>query len=189
MRGLVTVVAVGDQELGVGELGGDGAMGLGVGDPPDPMNGALVVGDLGPGVGAGVALEVPPGVARVQREDRREVVPGRLGEPQAILLRARLGALVRPDEAGAVLGDPDAAEQSAPHPPRAVGGGVLLGQRPDRRLAVGSEDPLQRPFLERLGRVLVGIAARGRLGEVELDDVERRAPRAARRRRSASITS
>ena len=57
----------------------------------------------------------------------------------------------------------------------AVGPRVLLGQRPDRGLAVGGEDSLQRPFLERLGRVLVGVGAGRRLGQVDLDDVERRA--------------
>ena len=39
-RGLVAVVAVGDQQLGVGELGGDGAVSVGVADPPDPVDGA-----------------------------------------------------------------------------------------------------------------------------------------------------
>ena len=91
-------MAVGDQQLGLGELGGDRAVGVRVVDPPDPVDGALVVGDLAPRLAAGVALEVAPGVALVQREDRRQVVAGRLGQPQAVLLRPRLGALVRADE-------------------------------------------------------------------------------------------
>ena len=68
--GLVAVMAVGDQQLGVGELGGDGAMGIGVVDAPGPVTVPSSSVDLGPGLGAGEALEMAPGVAGVQREDR-----------------------------------------------------------------------------------------------------------------------
>ena len=93
------MVAVGDQQLGVGQLRGDRLVDGGVGDPPDAMHGAVGVGDLAPGVGGQVGLDVPPGVAGVKGEDRRQVVAGGLGEPQAVLLGAGLGALVGADEA------------------------------------------------------------------------------------------
>ena len=169
------MVAVGDQQLRVGELGDHGAMGAGVADPPHPVDRPVVVGDLGPGDSCGEPVEVAPGIALVQREDRREIVPGRLGQPQPVLLRPRLGALVRAHAAGPIRRHPDPAEQPPAHLPRTVGGVVLLGQRPDRRLAVGGEDPLQGPLLERLVGVLVAVAPLGRLRQVDFDDVERRA--------------
>ena len=45
---LVAVVAVGDQELGLRELGGDRAVGLRIVDAPDPVRDAVVVDGLGP---------------------------------------------------------------------------------------------------------------------------------------------
>ncbi len=165
-------MAVGDQQLGIGELGGDGAVSFGIVDAPGPVHRAVVVGDDGPGLGAGEALEMTPGVAGVQREDRGEVVASGDGEVEAVLFRARLGALVRADEAGAVGGDANSAEQAAAGAPRAVGRVVLLCQRPERRLAIRGEDSLELPLLERLGGMFVGVAAVRRLRQVELDDVE-----------------
>ena len=52
-RGLVAVVAVRDQELGVGERALEGGDAVGVGDPPERVAGALVVGHLGEGLGPG----------------------------------------------------------------------------------------------------------------------------------------
>ena len=174
-RGLVAVMPVGDQQLRLGQLGGDGPVGVGVVDPPDPVRGALVVGHLAPRLPSCVALDVAPRIALVQREDRRHVVAGRLRQPEAVLLRPRLGALVRSHEAWSVGRHPDPAQQSAADRAGPVGGVVLLGQRPERRLAVGAEDALQPPRLERLRGVLVRIAAARRLRQVDLDHVERRA--------------
>ena len=47
--GLVAVVPVGDQKLGVGQLGGERLVDGGVGDPPDAVDRAVGVGDLAPG--------------------------------------------------------------------------------------------------------------------------------------------
>ncbi len=171
-RRLVAVMAVGDQQLRLGQFGGHRAVGLGVVDPPDAVGRALVVGHLAPRLAAGVALDVAPGIALVQREDRRHVVAGRLGEAEAVLLRPRLGALVWAHEPRAVGRHPDSAEEAAPDGASAVGGVVLLSQGPERRLAVGAEDALQPPLLERLGGVLVRIAAPGRARQVDLDHVE-----------------
>ena len=118
--GLVAVVAVGDQQLRLGELGRRRrAWASGSAIAPDPVHGPVVVGDLGPGLAAGGALDVLPGVAGVQGEDRGEVVAGRPGQPQPVLLGAGLGALVGADQAGAVVGHPHPAEQAAPRAARA----------------------------------------------------------------------
>ena len=76
----------------------------------------------GVGVEGGVERGAP-GVARVEGEDRGEVVAGGARQPEAVLLRAGLGALVRADEAGAVVGRPATRARK----PRRV-----------RRLAVGA---------------------------------------------------
>ena len=77
------------------------AIAAGVGDPPQPVDRAVVVGRLAPravrrsrGSSASVAA---PGRIGEQREDRGEVGPGRARQPQPVLLRARVRALVRPD--------------------------------------------------------------------------------------------
>ena len=120
-------------------------------------------------------FEMGPRVALVEREDGGEVVAGRLCEAKAILLGSWLGSLVRADEPGAVVGHANAAEEAAAGMPRAVGALVLLLERPERLVAVGREHALERPGLERLGGVLVGVAPSRRDGQVELDDVEGRA--------------
>ena len=137
----------------------------------------------------GGGFEVGPGVSLVEREDGGEVVARRLGQAQAVLLGPGLRPLVRADEAGAVVGDSNAAEEAPAGVPRAVGPLVLLLERPERLLAVGGEDALERPVLQRLGGVLVGVAASGRDGQVDLDDVERRALERASARIGASMTS
>ena len=137
--GLVAVVAVGDQELGIGELGLDGLDDRRVVDPPDAVDGAVGVGGLAPRLALSRRFEVGPGVALVEGEDGGEVVAGGLGQAQAILLGAGLRALVRADQAGAVVGDANAAEESAAGVPRAVGPLVLLLERPERFLAVGGQ--------------------------------------------------
>ena len=174
-RRLVAVVTVGDQELGVGQLGGDRLVDSGIGDPPDAMHRAVGVGDLTPGFVAEPGLDVAPRVPGVKGEDRRQVVAGGPGEPQAILLRAGLGSLVGADQAGAVLGHPHPGEEPVARTTVAIGALVVLCQRPDRGLPVGREHALHGPGLERLGGVLVGVAAGRRLRQVDLDDVQRRA--------------
>ena len=169
--GLVAVVAVGDEELGRSSSSAWTASitaGSAMRQTRLTVPSASVASPHGAPCGGGG--EVGPGVALVEGEDGGEVVARRLGQAQAVLLRAGLGALVRPDEAGAVVGDPDAAEEAAAGVPRAVRSLVLLLERPERLLAVGGEDALERPVLERLGGVLVA----GR---------RRRARRAGRSRR------
>jgi hypothetical protein len=173
--GLVAVVPVGDQELGIGELAGDRLVDGGIVNPPHAVLGSLVVGDLSPWLRVQGGLDVPPGVAGVQGEDRGEVVAGGAREPQAVLLGSRLGALVRAHQARTVRRHPHPREESAALVPPPVRAGELLGQRPDRLVAIGAEDALQDPGVEGLRRMLVGIPVGRSLWEVDLDDVERRA--------------
>ena len=171
---LVAVMAVGDQQLGVGEAGRHRLVDGRLRDSPDTMDGALRVGHLAPRIAPDVGLDVTPDVAGMQREDRREVVARRPRQAQAVLLGAGLGALVGSHEARAVVGDPDPDEEAVSRLAPAIGGRVLLRQRPDCRLAVGGENAVERPGLECLRSVLVRVAAPGRTGQVDLHDVERR---------------
>ncbi len=181
--GLVAVVPVRDQQLGVREAGGHGLDHIGVGHAPDAVAGAIGVGRLAPGLAQG-RLQQAPGVAGVEAEDGGEVVLGGAGQLQAILLGTRLGALVRADQARAVLGHANAGEKAPAGVVVAVGPAVGLLERPDRRLAVLGEDALVAPGVQGPRRVLVAVAAAKVLGEVQLDGVVLRAvdQRAAHRR-------
>ncbi len=175
-RGLVAVVAVGDQELRSRVSSAvNGRDDLRVVNAPDAVDGAVGVGGLAPRLALGSRFEVGPGVALVEGEDRREVVAGRLGQAQAVLLRAGLGALVRADQAGAVVGDSHPAEKAAPRVPRAVGPVVLLLERPERFVAVA---PRGCPGASNSSSVSAacsyGSPPPGDCGQVDLDDVERR---------------
>ena len=99
---------------------------------------------------------------------------GRAGEPQPVLLRPGLGALVGPDPL-AVLGEPDSGEETAASQAGSVGSGVVLLERPDLRVVVADEGAVGCPLLQQLRGVHVGVATAGVLRQVELDDVVRRA--------------
>ena len=72
----------------------------------------------------------------VQREDRREVRPRRARQPEAVLLRAGVRALVRADRAGAVVLDAHAREEAVARERAPVGAGVVLHDRPEGGLVV-----------------------------------------------------
>ena len=80
----------------------------------------------------------------------REVVAGRAGEVEPVLLRPGQGALVGEDLSRVEVLDPDPGEDAVPGAGLAVGAGVVLGHRPDRRLGVGDERPRLAPGLHRL---------------------------------------
>ena len=76
---------------------------------------AVVVGDLAPRLAVGVRRErAPRGAGRVvvEAEDGGEVGARRARQPQPVLLRARVRALVRADAAGAVVLDAHAREEA-----------------------------------------------------------------------------
>ncbi len=190
-RGLIAVVAVGDQQLGVARRGlhrGDDRL---VGDPPQAVDGALRVGGLAPRRLRGDRLERPPrraGGVGVEREDRRHVGARGARQAQPVLLRARVRALVRAHPPRPVLLDAHPAEEPAPGLRHPVGAGVPLRVRPDRGLRVAHHGALQLPALEQLSGHPVGIgelaldallpvgaalAGGGRPGEIHRDHVER----------------
>ena len=79
----------------------DGGVDLGVGDPPDAGAPCRRRRSTSPqGSAADRRLDLRPGVAGGEGEDRREVVAGGAGEVEPVLLRPGLGALVRADLAG-----------------------------------------------------------------------------------------
>ena len=82
----------------------------------------------------------------------------RAGQVEPVLLGAGQGALVGADLAGAVVLDPDPGEDAVAGVGGAVGAGVVLGHRPDRRLGVVDQGAGLAPGLDRLG----GRARRGR---------------------------
>ena len=148
-RGLVAVVAVGDEQLG--RLQGA------PGRPRSPRgrvtrpsrltvpsssvcspNGSAALQDGGGGAG-GVVVEA---------EDGGEVRLRRAGEPEPVLLGARVRALVRADAPGAVVLDAHAREDAVAGERAAVGAGVVLGQRPQRGLVVAHDGALLLPALE-----------------------------------------
>ena len=85
------------------------------------------------------ALEASP---RVEREDRGEVGLRGARQAQAVLLGAGVRALVRADAAGAVLLDAHAREDAVARELAAVGAGVVLLERPERRLVVADDGAL-----------------------------------------------
>ena len=69
----------------------------------------------------------------------------RAREPQPVLLRAGMGALVRADPARAVVLDAHAREQPVAGAAAAVGARVVLLERPQRGLGVLDDDALGAP--------------------------------------------
>jgi hypothetical protein len=176
---LVAVVAVGDEQLGALERRLDRGDRVVVGHAPEAVGGALVVDELAEGRLRGGRLDRAEGGALrvgVQAEDRRQVRPGRAGEPQAVLARAGVRALVRADPPRAVVLDPHAREQAAAGLRRPVGRDVVLHERPDRRLLVSDDGAVGLPALQEPRRFGVGVAALlPGLRQVDADDVVRRA--------------
>ena len=144
-RGLVAVVPVGDQQLG-GRRARPGRRRSRSGSATRQrrLTRALGVGLLAERArrsrrAAASAAQAAPGGVAVEREDRGEVGLRRAREPQAVLLRARVRALVRADAPGAVLLDAHAREEAVARADRAVGPRVLLRERPDRGLVVADD--------------------------------------------------
>ena len=160
-RRLVAVVAVGDQQLRVGEQLADRGVNRGVADPPDPGHGAAGIGGFAPRL---LRLDrgrhQRPWVLGAEREDRREVVAGGAGQVEPVLLRPRQGALVGQDLARLEVLDPDPGEDAVAGAGGAVGSAVVLRHRPDRRLGVVDQGAGLAPGLHRLGGPRVGVVVR-----------------------------
>ena len=173
-RRLVAMVAVGDQQLGPGEPVDEASDRGGVGDPPERVAGALVVGCGGEGLTDAQLVQRRPHGAigvREQAEDGGEIRARRARETEAILLRPRVGALVRPDASRAVVLHAHAREEARPREVAAVGARVVLAQGPDRGLILAHQHPALPPRCHGRGRVLVGVASSLRARQIDLHDV------------------
>ena len=131
---------------------------------------ALAVCDLGERLAAGRLGKRLGGRAAgiwIEAEDGGEVRARRARESQAVLLRAGMGALVRPDTARAVVLHAHAREEPDARAGTAVGRAVVLAQCPDRGLVLLHENPVPAPLVEGLSG---GLVARR---QIELHDVMR----------------
>ncbi len=162
-RGLVAMVTVGDQQLRIGKQRGNFFVQLR--QAPDPGHRAGSVGCFPPGLfDRGLLGNHRPGVDCAQREDRREVAARRPHQFEPVLLGAGQGALVGQDRAAVEVLNPDADEDAVADVGAAVGPGVFLLHRPDRRLGVLDQRTGLLPGLDRVSRGGVGIALTLRLG-------------------------
>ena len=114
-RGLVAVVAVGDQQLLVRHQLLDARR---VGDLPEAVHGAVLVGDLGQRRGCGRLVEQrvdgAVGVG-VQHEELAEVRVGVAQQLQAVLLGPGERLLVAVDDAGGVVLDAAERDEALAH--------------------------------------------------------------------------
>src|SRR5579859_4682583 len=121
--GLVAVMAVGNQQLGITDRVLHGRDRARVGDPPEAIGGSIIFGRLAPRrVGRRRSYGAPRGARRIreQREDRREVRLRRSGQPETVLLRSRVRPLVGSDPARSVFLYTHAREEAPTGPPLPV---------------------------------------------------------------------
>ena len=168
---LVAVVAVGDQELPVGERLGDA-----LARQPARASCPRPRGRLAIGHGDGR-------VAVVEEEDRLELGARRAQQPQPALLRARVRALVREHGAGLVRLDAQRRDEAVAAPRDPVRADVVLLERPDGRLVVADEHALVEPGPEEPPGLVLGVV------QGQVDDVVRVARAEAVALPPASITS
>ena len=165
------MVAVGDQQLRAVERALDRIDRGGVRDAPQAVESAVIVSGFPPRFGCGVRGERrPSGAVGVgeQGEDRRQVRLGRAREPQTVLSRTRMRALVRPDPAGAIVLHAHAREEAAALAAPAVGAGVILLECPECRRRVGRDHALPAPVGQQAAGLGIGIVAHR---EVDAHDV------------------
>jgi hypothetical protein len=175
-RGLVPVMTVGDEQFGVAQrvLRSDDRRGIR--EAPEPVDRPVVIGRLRPGLRARDLVEGLPhrstGI-REQRENGGEVDLGRAREPEAVLLGARVRALVGTDGSRAVRLDPHSGKAAAPRATLPIRAGVVLSQRPQRRLLILHDNASLAPVAQLCGGAVVAFLAP--FGEVDPHDVFRRA--------------
>src|SRR6266508_4259432 len=152
-RGLVAMMAVGDQQLRAREA-------RGIVDAPELVAAALQVGRT---VGRRRRI------AFVEQEDRLQLGARRAQEPQPSLLRGGVRALVRQDDSAVVRLRPQRRDQSGTSSPDVVRPGVILREEPEARLPVAGEDAFGAPVREVPSRLLLVLRQR------QVDDVVRAA--------------
>ena len=161
--GLVAMVAVGYEQLGVGECVVDSGDRFCVVDAPDAVDGAVVVGRLAPGCGRGGCVREHAGCGSgrvvVEREDRGEVGFRRPGEVQPVLLRAGVGPLVGSDPSRPIVLHAHAREKPGTPTDLPVGPRVVLLDRPKRGSLVLNDHSLVAPRRKQPCRVAVRVVA------------------------------
>src|SRR6476646_9781907 len=150
-------MAVGDEQLRVADLLGEGVAELCV-ESPEAVAAALQLG---------VAQPVDLDRAVPEEEEGLELRPRSLEEAQATLLRARVRALVRENDPVRVRLDLERRDEALPPSLDSVGSDVLLREPPERRLLLLDEHASLPPVRKLLGRILLG------LGQGQVDHVVR----------------
>src|SRR5579872_1383772 len=152
-RGLVAVVAVGDQQLRVREVGELGAA-------PEAV---AVAGEVG------LTLRDRDPRPVVEQEDRLQLRPRRAQQAQAPFLRPRVRPLVRQHDPPLVRLEPQRDDEAVPLAHDAVRADVRLRERPRGRLRLADDDPARAPRRQVARRLLL------RLRKGQVDDVVRAA--------------
>ena len=136
-RRLVAVMPVGDQELRVGELLDSASENSGS-SRQSASDAAFVRRQVGLAETVDLDRAVP------EEEERLELRARRAEQPQPALLRPRVRALVRQDDAVLVRLEPERSDEPLAAPVDAVRADVLLREPPARRLGVASEHAAAR---------------------------------------------
>ena len=115
-RGLVAVMAVGDDELLVGHGGGEQADGGRIADAPEAVQNAVLVGDFGVGGTAAVVENLLHAAGRVgvEHEDLAEVRVGGLEQVEAVAFGLGERLLVAEDDLLGVLVELAEGDKAAP---------------------------------------------------------------------------
>ncbi len=153
-RGLVAVMAVGDQKLALGE---ELRHTFGIVNPPEA--GALH-GEIRIAGGTGERRSPV-----VEQENRLELSTRSPQQPEPALLRGGVRTLVGQDDAGFVRLGTERADDAEPRPRDAVGPDVVLFERPDRGPLLADEHPLVEPGAKAPARLLLRLA-QGQVGHV-----------------------
>ena len=181
--GFVTMMAVGDEHRLRTHHGRQLGMDLDVGDRPESMDYAQVIGRHQRSLAGNDLVQQILGLAirvGIKSENRAELRLRHHGEHQPIGLGGRQGFLVRKDLSLAEAAKPLPAEESAADVSLA-GGGELLVVDVDGRIGLGRQHALLAPILVELRRagiavVLLVVVARLDAVQVDADEVVRMEP-------------
>ena len=158
--GLEPVVTVGQHDAGAGDRVADGGEVVGIGDAPQGVVEAVLVGGGGEGwvgqIGVGLRQQGREAGGQGEPPDRVQVGAGRAQQLEAVALRFRQRALVRHHLARLV-----AETQRADHSGGALRAAVVTGEvhavERERRGVVGDEHALGPPPGQRRGGPVVGV--------------------------------
>src|SRR5581483_10980745 len=95
-----------------------------------------------------------------EEEERLELCASGAQQAQPTLLRPRMRALVRQDDAVLVRLEPECRDEALAAPRNAVGSDVLLREPPTGRIGIADEDSALAPLGEACGRFVLGVGQR-----------------------------